>query len=347
MDNITMLAESAVIIDGIIYCVCKNMSLLFSIDTKNGEIELIGNLPKEKFFLNQCCRKIINYENKLVFIPYNAKYIHIYDVENRTWIEIDYPDSISEGYKYIEGAIYNNKIIMIGACAKNIIELDMTDYKVKIINTYFDKYEKFVDLFCRSGFSIINNCIYIALAVSNEVLIINLDNYEFEVKIVGNNGYSGITFDGEYFWLTPRRGEKVIKWDGNREIVKIELPFSQEENKCNYGGVYFIDNKIYLHGFEGRCSAVIDKEGNCTVDKNTYIFFEEVNHNSALGQTWDGKLIWFSLEKEQCYDCCIDRNKLDSYISKIVDFSVFAENDIIWEKSLYGLESFLNCISNS
>ena len=348
MEKFTLLAENAVTMNNKIYCICKDFAVLFSINMDDGMIEIIGNLPKEKFFLKQSCRKIINYENRLIFVPYNAKYIHIYDIKNNNWTEIEYPDNESEGYKYIEGLVYNNKVIMIGACAKNIIELDMSSYEVKIINTYFGKYDKFIDLFCRSGFAIVDNYLYVALAVSNEVIKINLDSYAFDVVKVGNESYSGITFDGKTFWLTPRRGNNVVKWDGVGETEKINLPFSQEKDKCNYGGVYLANNKIYLHGFEGKFSAVIDENGICHVDKNTYIFFRDIENDDVIGQTRKGTIILYESGEKKFFDCNIDRKLLDEFILRLDDFSLFQNNDsFISETELYELKMYLGYLCNT
>lgn len=348
MGRINLYAEEGILVGDRIYCVCRNMSIFYSIHCPTGEVKIIGNFPDERFHMDQCSRKIVKWNNKLVFVPYNAKYIHIYDMQNGNWEQLDYPGNESYGRKYIEAFVHNDKVIMIGAFAPNIIELDMNTREVCIRNWYFEKFKEIGDLFCRSGYAIIKDDLYIALATSNEVMKINMETWEYDVIKVGmkEDRFSGIVYDGDLFWISPRKEGDVLVWNGGSQWEKVDLPFKLLKSECNFGGIYVYNNSIYLHGFEGEYSAVIDKRTR-EVSFNTrqYIFLRSVEDKCILGQERNGEIHIYG-NNLQIYRGEIEKEILNQARRNVREELIFEEQMLTYERDDFNLSGFLDYIAN-
>lgn len=321
MEKVKMYAEDAVIIDNKIYCIGSKMSVLFSVNMENGDIKIIDRLPNEKLFLNQSSRRIISWNGNLVFVPYGATAIHMYNIADATWKNFDFVYESNYGNKYLEALLYNDKIIMIGAEEKNILEFNLNTYEVKIVNSYFKEYKNPQEIFCRSGYVILNGYLYIAVAINNEILKINLSNWESETIRVGEDGsgFSGIAYDGDNFWLTPRRDGDIIIWDGKEKTEKYKLPFELIKGKCNFGGIFTDAQNLYLHGFEGKYSAIINKKTKkIDYNENQFVFLRDLNKEIILGQLKNSQILVYDVGKMNLFSCEIEKERIsDFYFSKV------------------------------
>lgn len=348
MIKLNLYAEDGILVDDRIFCICRNMAMLYSVHYLTGEVNIIGNLPEEHFYIEQCSRKIVRWNDYLVITPYNAKYIHIYDMHNEKWERLDYPQNESYGRKYVEAFVYNDKVIMIGAFTPNIIELDMKTREICIRNTYFEKYGNTDELFCRSGYGIIKDDLYIALAISNEVMKINMDSWEYDVIKVGaeSDRFSGIAYDGNRFWISPRKDGDVLIWDGGCQCEKVNLPFELLEANYNFGGIYAYNNNIFLHGFEGEYSAVINKNTRETrFNTRQYYFLRNVGEECVIGQEKNGELHIYK-DTLNIYKVEIDEEILDTVRRNIREELIYDDRTLTYEKKFFDLRGFIDYIVN-
>ena len=346
---ITILAEDGITVGSSMYFVATDMPVLYKIDCRTKEIVCAGIMYNESISLKQASRKIVKWGEELVIVPYNASHIYFYNTITGEMSAIDYPGWDEYNYMYIEAFAYDDKVIMIGAFAKNIIELNMLTKEIVIRNNYFEIINNPEDLFCRSGYVVHNNYLFIGLAVSNSVLKINLKTWEDSVLEIGDgdNRFSGIAYDGNNFWLTARRGKKVIKWAGNSEYEVINLPFDVSEEKCNFGGVYYYDNRIWIHGFEGGYSAIIDPKSELFIDYNErrYRFFRNVDNECIIRQDWDGVVYLCTNNNEMRYDFEISKEMLMKIKMMFDKKSIFGKNNIANENDIFGIDEFVEMIS--
>ena len=61
--------------------------------------------------------------------------------------------------------------------------------------------------------------------MTNKVVRLNLETKDFQLYSIGNNdaAFSGIAYDGEVFYLSPRRTDAVIVWDGKDKVREIDI----------------------------------------------------------------------------------------------------------------------------
>ena len=347
-----LFTDDAITADGKIYFVAKDMPVLYSMETETGEIACAGILPGENIAQKQPTRKIVRWKDRLVIVPYNACRIYIYDLGTGEILVADYPNGHEYGYMYAEAFAYEDKIIMIGAFAANIIELDMNTLDVTVRNTCFEEYEEPKDMFCRSGYAIKDGTVYIALAVSGAVLKIDLKTWEYSLATPGDKEcrFSGIAYDGEKFWLSARRGSGVYLWDGDKEFERFNLPFEMSEETYNFGGVYHYDNRIWLHGFEGEGRTVkIDPKNRCVegYNEHRYFFFRNVGDECIIGQERIGTIRLICGGDVTEYDPEISEDELMKIKMSFDPSAVFGDGRIMIENEVFGIGELVEMLKKT
>lgn len=338
-------AECGCVVGDKIYSVMREMPVLFAYDKKSDEVELIGMLPEEKPFLIRSSRKIIRWNDKLIIVPYNAKYVHIFGLDDNGWKIISLPENKAKDERYIEAVLYKDRVIMIGAEEPNIIELDLQTMKIKVINEYFKSFEIRNGSYCRIGSYIKDNKLYISLAISREVLKMDLDNYGYEVIGIrgGSGGFAGITYDGNEFWLTPRRGGEITKWDGGNRTELYTPSVECPDGRCCFVGAYTLGKMLVFPGFEGKYTVFMDMGSRNFASKEMSFYYTEKNGNEELfGNNRNGEWIIFHEDSEKSIVIETTENEWDIFLKKCGVAKSAADNmECIKENSLYQLNSFL------
>lgn len=320
MNKETLIAADGVIYKDKIYCVCKDYSLLYSIDLYSHDTEVIGAIPGEYFNISLCSKKIINYDKYLVIIPFMGRYIHIYDIEKNEWEQLEIKSDNPPKGKYIEAVVYKDRVIIIGAFDPYIAELNMSDRCVEIKNEYFKKITK-NDIFCRSGHYLKGDYLYLALGAANEIMVINLLDWSYKTLKTDNlsDQFSGMAFDGESFILSPRRNSRVVYWNGDKLFDTVEIPIRLESNKCYFEGVYYFDGKYYLQGFNGSKTVIIDLLNNkIDVQDKQFWFMKVIDDKFFVMQIQDGEMIVITEGKTTTYSAKIDIDLIREYWSRCV-----------------------------
>lgn len=290
-EKIKLYAEDGIKIDNKVYFVCSDIPVLYSIELDTNEIEICAALFNEQITLKEASRKIVKWNDELVIVPYNSKYIYYYNLiskEMRCIEESVFPEC---GRMYMEAFAYSDKVIMIGAFKRDFLELNMITKSITIHDLMIDTSKYNQDLFCRSGYVICDDCVYVALAMGNSIIKLDLRTWDCSViQFSGSpHGFSGIDYDGKYFWLTDRRGNGIYYWDGFNELNPIKIPFEIKGDVCNYGGLHYDGKNVWVYGLEGEYSAVIDAEEKCILKsfRRNCIYLRKTD-DCLVAQDWDG-----------------------------------------------------------
>lgn len=350
MSNIKLFAEDALIVGEYIYFISGESTMLFATSIVDNSTSIVSIIPEELFFINQAFRRMLYWNNELIFIPYNARSVHFYNINSKTWRK---SKCIKEEYNhcmYIEALIHNDKLIMIGADEPNIIEMDLDDLSFKIVNMCFEKYKVTGELICRGGYSVFNNVLYIAIATKNVVVGIDLEDWsDKEYNIVGEvGGFSGIArIDGNY-WLAPRKNGNIIKWNGEDRFEKIDLPFELDKSVCYFGGLCFDDKYIYIYGLSGNFTVRIGRNtGFLDYYKKQYVFLKSMPDNKTIGQVLCGTIEVSEHDRMTRIACSIEKNKLNAVYKDMNYKSILSLNLILKEKDYFGLSDYIGCISQN
>lgn len=268
-------AESCTKIENKYYFMAVDVNAFYSIDIKTKKIIYEGEIPNENTNIYRAA-KIMGYNRNLVFIPLNSKYVSIYNIDKKNWKQIKVQDMGKyDNDKFFSAYIYENKLFLIGACYPAIMIIDMSNYNVKYEKRMFDERiydkEKSHDCIIRSDIVCVKNKLYMASCVSNHIGVFNLDDYSWKWISVGKdkNRYSGIAWDGEYFWLSPRYFGSVIKWNPyNNECKKTDI-----KGKNFLGVIYDGTNLVFPGAHNNKTVIINNKNNNIKIMEEDYIFY--------------------------------------------------------------------------
>lgn len=241
-------------------CFARYFNLLFSID-RFGNTKKLCTLPeKQTQRLVEC---MLVWNENIIMIPAFAEKIYMYNTKTANLCAIELPTGYTNmQFKFFNGIISGNTLLSIGAFFPGILVVDLQTKISTVIPVYKDKQEhrkKLNDCFTRKSFVYKERKLYIASAISNEVLIFDTDTYKFTWDKVGEEGnrYSGIDWDGETFWLAPRCGSSLVRWKENGIVQKYDLSDIYKSD-TNFAGIMCHKNKVLLYSLHSNKSICFD-----------------------------------------------------------------------------------------
>ncbi len=293
---------TGIILGEVVYLVCRDYAMLVAMDFNSGECIWIKKVPDEDFDTLYGSWRIIPIEDKLVIVPFNFRYIHIYDITNGKWDMVDFGGSKKNANQYSEALVHENRVIMLGALVDNIILLDTDNSKTKVINSYFKELDSRRYYNCRGGYVHIDDDIYIPISCKCEVLKLNLSGYEYEVINISDKlpGFSGIAYDGENFWLPSRINSSVGVYNKEFcEIDRVDLSSTNSEEESRLEGAYYYQDYIYIHGQYGKDTYIIDRDTKEVTKREAMLQFLYGTNDFLIGQYNDRSLLLKLKDKEK------------------------------------------------
>ena len=334
---------TGIILNDIVYLMCRDYAMLMAIDLNSWECLWIKKIPDEDYDTQHGSWRLIPIEDKLIIVPFNFRYVHIYDITNDKWDKIDFNGGKKNANQYSEAFVHNNKVIMIGALANNVLSLDVDNKEMIVINSYFKELDSIQLYNCRGGYAHIGDYIYIPISCRCEVLKLNLKGYEYEVIHISDTmpGFSGIAYDGKNIWMPSRINSSVGVYDKDFcEIDRVELSSRDSEEECKLEGAYTYQDRIYIHGQDGKNTYIIDKDTKKIIKTEDPMLFLYGRNDFLIGQYTYGTLFLKMKEKEKKLDLRIsdDMNNLHLEIIK----QEILSGGVLKEKVELSLEEFLN-----
>lgn len=338
--------------NGRLYCLARNCNLLFAVNLQNGKTELIDVIPGEDTLINFICATITVWNNKLIFTPNQTKKIWIYDLVSRQWDGLTirkYDHCIGAGpinqvYKY------NNKIFLIGSGYPAILCLDLENNSCEYIEgPYKDmltRHPKPDYLYFWFYGVHLENSLYLASCLDNYVLKFNMDTLSYQWLKIGEDSttYWGMAWDGNNFWLSPRSGDDIIKWDGKKTVTKIPLPSKLKQHMKYIWGVCYDGELIILSATNHTNTILINPHNNTLqIRKQQYTMYGQLDNGMIISQTTDGELSVKNGDSIQTYRITTDTDQLrqfyeDKYLPIFKGRTLYHEAS---KNSILSLESFL------
>lgn len=298
--------EDAVLVNNTAYFFSRYWNALYAANLETSKIELVGPMPEEDILAVRLCAGIMYHKEKLILVPMTAKKIWIYDLKKNSWqgIERKYmanEDSHKEIFRAVE---YKNNLFLIGSSYPAIIRMDLDNYGLEYWKEPYDflaSVRNNNECYFRADHLLVNNQLFLASCLNSFVLRLNLDTFDFTWLQVGENGfrYSGITWDGENYWLSPRFGTPIVKWNGKNKTEYFTLPDGFNQNKYNFLGVQYDEGELIFPGMIHSHTIVInpDHSDNMEIRKEKYTFYRCFGSGRRISQTSTGLLQWRNLEK--------------------------------------------------
>ncbi|MCI8292073.1 MAG: hypothetical protein HFH53_00860 [Hespellia sp.] len=346
--DIKIFMEDCVVVNNRIYFFSKYWNALYVVDLKTKTTELVSTMPEEKIWSRRLCAGIVYYNKKLILVPMLAKKIWVFDLESNQWLGIKRAFVTNEEVFHGEifrAIVYQERLFLVGSNYPAIIRMDLNTYELEYLTepyTFLRHLKIRNECYFRSDFCLNENRLLIASCVSNHVLSVNLDTFQFQWYEVGEKEfcYSGIAWDGENYWLSPRAGTPIIKWDGKDGVEYISLPETFDEKIYNFLGVQYQDEKLIFPGMLQDKTLTIDPYPSCKVHicEGQYSFYRCLEEGVVVFQRADGLLQLKNLmrkEQHQFY-CKVPYQDFCEYIEKHL---------MVDENSVIGTQTENTCLS--
>lgn len=353
--GVKVLMEDAVLVKNRIYFFSKEWNALYTADLKSGEIKFIDKMPEENVMAGRLCAGIMHYNEKLVLVPMTAKKIWIYDLKKSSWQSLTRRKMVegNGGQEMFRAVEYKGDLFFIGSNYPAIIRMN-PDYELEYwISPYaFLKSVPPNGCYFRADFALVENYLFLASCQNPFVLRLDLDMMEFAWFRVGEDDfrYSGITWDGESFWLSPRTATPIIKWDGKDKTEYFTLPDKFDRGKYNFLGVQYDDGKLIFPGMFQNCTIVMDPgcSGDMEFREERYTFYRCFGGHGLLSQTVDGLLQWKDPDQKRSgkIDCELPLVYVTEYLKKQIEKAENSgfEKDILAESFSFTLPLYLSMI---
>ena len=203
----------------------SSLNGLFCLNIESGETFLKGTFPGEDTHGVRLFSKVIEINNKLFFIPFNATCIIEYDFENQDFRRIELENREVKG-KFLSYSVYDEYIYLMPRSYGSIVRYnfftDQIEY-MKSWNHMVCKYSKENDIWFRD-IERKDNTLYCPFYQKNLMFKFDLKSEKIEICEIGkeNDIFMSIKFDGENFWLIPNHIQEIGCWnEAKNELVYI------------------------------------------------------------------------------------------------------------------------------
>lgn len=178
--------------------------------------------------------KILKYQNKLVFIPFGAEEVAIFDVQEEVFTKIKLPEEAYQNFhKFDDGIIKDNYIYLIPGTYPYVLRINMNNYELEQSENLYEKcqcysykLEGMVDLSAASYDGA--NTLFIGYGVYYDretyvgVLKINLETFHVYIKELKyvESWIKGMLWHRERLFLYSAEG-KVSVLDEKLETIEV------------------------------------------------------------------------------------------------------------------------------
>lgn len=248
--------EDAVLMDEKIWFCISCCESLFSMDIvskekKSFRIPSGGAYVKERAFGSM--RAV---GRKIYLIPFYERVIMQFDVDTETFCRIEIDSSMIENKTalFLGTGVYQNYLFIMGLDVPVILRLNTENHQIDYITDWNQKVENLIfdssDVYFRKQSVVLDNRLYVPFCNANAVLEVDCISLKTTIHCMGEEkqGYSGICFEGSFFWLSPRKNGSIVRWNFNTEqISKIDLGgMKNREDSLSYIGIITLDSEIAL-----------------------------------------------------------------------------------------------------
>lgn len=269
--------EDAYIRNGEMWFVSYSRNALMRMDMKTKIAKCVGSFPNEKMSGYRLYSKIIEYNDKLYFVPCRAEEIGVYDLANKCFEKIPYEceevGKVSQysGWNFYAGCEYGRNIYFFPHQRTAILKYDTQKNQLHVLNDWYKDFESVLEDSSSLFFNIdvVGSKAYLPLNYQDSTMVFDMENdsaiiINFES---GNEGYIAAKACNDMLCVAPLNGNSIVLYDMKTEnIKKIEL--DNEKDKCDYyfWSMELVNNHIYCIPNQYKYIMNINIT-DCTADK--------------------------------------------------------------------------------
>ncbi|MGQ8873597.1 hypothetical protein [Paenibacillus sp. TSA_86.1] len=198
-----------------------HFNAICNLNIRTGEVEIVDTIIDEALFNERLYHDNVKIGNKLYFAPSRAREMTIYDLETRLSLKGVYedgPDNIRT--RFTRMVQHGNFLYMLPLNYSALVRYDMYNGTFKYYPEVVDKvkalYSNKIDgLYFMNAFIIEGDLLLMAAAQTNVILEFNMITENINLYRVGKseNGFYGMEYDGENYWIIPNGEGSIMKWN--------------------------------------------------------------------------------------------------------------------------------------
>lgn len=341
MEKYYLKTMNAQIYENTLYFVSSEMNLIFKYSLEDDSISFIDP-PKENLMGKSLYGNIEVIGSDIYLIPFCANNLWKLCGDG-IWEEVVFPNK-SPKNQFLMGTIkYRDFLYVLGYEKAKILKIDIKTKNIKNIS---------IDMDCNIengcfgyDYEIVNEKIYLPAMCSNSIVEIDCNSDNIRGLNIPSccHGYAGIAYDGNGFWLAPRKGKCFVYADALFEEVKeFNLPEEYGENEYYFGGALVNDNRICFTSFSDK-----NMEFNCDnpTDIRMYepgiFYYKKLQNGGCIISENEGETYYIdSTGIKRTLQLRVENNVKLRYIKENLYM-----NPIIHESKDMGLDSFINMLS--
>lgn len=289
--------EDAVLDGDRIWFSAQNFNSLFFMDIHTKEAKFVGKFPNEPYSGKRLYASMKLVKKKIYFIPFCAKSIAVYDIEKGEFSNIQIDETLIKCKLNVPLFMgveeYKNYLFILPVFSKAIIRLNLLNDELQYVQDWSIQAQKYIfnsnDGYFRRQSVINGNKLIVPFCNANAVLELNCDMLQSKIYELGlqPRGYSGIYYDGEKYWLSPRTTGNLVIWNWETNTIKPANIEQEEKENSSYAyvGVLSYNEKITMFS-SGQYSFVKEEKGKIMfyqtgkgiltiIDKNNKCRFED------------------------------------------------------------------------
>lgn len=337
--------EDCAVVGQDVYFILKKINLICKWNMKSLKTEIISCIPQEGILQERLCARIAHWNEKLIFVPMNAKRIWIYSLAAEEWHSIALPGYEDDPDKMMQAILLNDVLYMIGCRIPAIFILDLRTESLRIIAKPFERMKKKAD----SGICFRRDCVlkdgtlFLASCLDNTVVKFHIEAEKVEFLRIGSAGnrYSGIAWDGNYFWLAPRGNRPIVRWDGGMSTREYAIPLGGE-SPIDFLGVTVLENSVFFPGrwhSHSLCISFDDMENISIVAQAYFIYKKSRNGLISLDQNgaWQMKT-----DIERTFHAGVSAEQVENYFRDNKIKNIPLARNCIMEREEVGVKEFIN-----
>lgn len=247
--------------DDKIWFSAREINGLYSVREDGTGLEYHGSFPNEPEWQTYLHGTCILYGEKIIFTPYYAGRIGMYDISQNEFQELIPENNICLS-GYLSAVLYKSYLILLPEQKSNdvIVKIDLEKKNVKCIKNW----EKEFELDSQEGmlfreYCIVDDKIY-APIISAYGQIMEYDlrtDSVSSVQVGDKQQYQAICYDGKDFYLCMQRGNILVRW--NRELGKKQQYIIDGQEETMIMSCIYKNGRVFLFTMNGGRSKLQDK----------------------------------------------------------------------------------------
>lgn len=241
--------QDFVVTDNKIWFSSSVMNGIFCADTDGGHAEHVAVFPDESLFQRRLYTEVYAYGDELIFIPYMAEKISVYNTAENTFIQIEAPNNRSQrqARAYVS-AQWKNKILLFHDYMPEMAILNTSDYTIRRIPLPIkQKIFRFARINC-----VVDDCAY--MVVNNMLITVQLDCDQLTIREIAPSEVQmmGIKYDGKQFWIIDRNNQLYKFHLGEKKVQKVMklLQMPEDQPFFRFCNIIISDKKAFFFAQE-------------------------------------------------------------------------------------------------